>query len=182
MFMVFSHCLWVWKGRTDISNYDTNNTCLDEAPFGRADDDNGPGSEPSPHDNKRYVSTFITSRRRSPAAIGKPSFPRFKGYYLPRRRVQVRAETVGLARRRSPWCEDVREIRRHLHQSPETEDWLEPPRVSVDGLLRHPYAVESSLSYNMIEQTTRAEAASGPDGDDNGPGSEPPPHDRFHYV
>ncbi|EJK64378.1 hypothetical protein THAOC_14892 [Thalassiosira oceanica] len=37
------------------------------------------------------------------------------------------------------------------------------------------YAVESSLSYNynMIEQTTRVEAASGPDGDDNGPGSEP---------
>ncbi|EJK50644.1 hypothetical protein THAOC_30318 [Thalassiosira oceanica] len=31
----------------------------------------------------------------------------------------------------------------------------------------------------MIEQTTRAEAASGPDGDDIGPGSEPPPHDRF---
>ncbi|EJK58277.1 hypothetical protein THAOC_21617 [Thalassiosira oceanica] len=47
--------------------------------------------------------------------------------------------------------------------------------VFVDGLLRHPYAVESSLSYNMIEQTTRAEATSGPDGDDNGPGSEPPP-------
>ncbi|EJK48996.1 hypothetical protein THAOC_32165, partial [Thalassiosira oceanica] len=121
---------------TEISNYDTNKTRLDEAPFGRADDDNGPGSEPPPHDHKRYVSTFITSRRRSPAAVGKPSFPRFKVYYLPRRRVQVRAETVGLARRRSPWCEDVREIRRHLHQSPETEDWLEPPRVSVDGLLR----------------------------------------------
>ena len=44
------------------------------------------------------------------------------------------------------------------------------------------FAVESSLSYNMIEQTTRAEAASGPDGDDNGPGSEPPPHNRFRYV
>lgn len=44
------------------------------------------------------------------------------------------------------------------------------------------FAVESSLSYNMIEQTTRAEAASGPDGDDNGPGSEPPPHNRFRCV
>ncbi|EJK73135.1 hypothetical protein THAOC_05259 [Thalassiosira oceanica] len=54
--------------------------------------------------------------------------------------------------------------------------------VSVDGLLRHPYAVESLLSNNMIEQTTPAEAASGPDGDDNGPGSEPPPRDRFRYV
>ncbi|EJK66060.1 hypothetical protein THAOC_13038 [Thalassiosira oceanica] len=31
----------------------------------------------------------------------------------------------------------------------------------------------------MIEQTTRAEAASGPDGYDNGHGSEPPPHDCF---
>ncbi|EJK58195.1 hypothetical protein THAOC_21702 [Thalassiosira oceanica] len=28
----------------------------------------------------------------------------------------------------------------------------------------------------------RAEAAPGPDGDDNGPGSEPPPHGRFRYV
>ncbi|EJK68627.1 hypothetical protein THAOC_10174 [Thalassiosira oceanica] len=82
-----------------ISNYDTNKTRLDEAPFGRADDDNGPGSEPPPHDHKRYVSTFITGRRRSPAAVGKPSFPRFKVYYLPRRSVQVRAETVGLALR-----------------------------------------------------------------------------------
>ena len=44
------------------------------------------------------------------------------------------------------------------------------------------FAVESSLSYNMIEQTTRAEAASGPDGDDTGPGSEPPPHNRFRCV
>ncbi|EJK46361.1 hypothetical protein THAOC_34973 [Thalassiosira oceanica] len=34
----------------------------------------------------------------------------------------------------------------------------------------------------MIKQTTRAEAASGPDGDDNRPGSEPPPHDRISYV
>ncbi|EJK48951.1 hypothetical protein THAOC_32210, partial [Thalassiosira oceanica] len=60
-----------------------------------------------------------------------------------------------------------------------------PPGVGVDGLLRHPYAVESSLRYNMIEQieqTTRAEAASGPDGDDNGPGSELPPHDRFQCI
>ena len=31
-------------------NYDTNKTHLDEAPFGRDDDDNGPGSEPQPHD------------------------------------------------------------------------------------------------------------------------------------
>ncbi|EJK71113.1 hypothetical protein THAOC_07478 [Thalassiosira oceanica] len=70
-----------------ISNYDTNKTHLDEAPFGRADDDYGPGSEPPPHDRKRYVSTFMLSRRRPPAAVGKPSFPRFKVYYLPRRRV-----------------------------------------------------------------------------------------------
>ncbi|EJK61621.1 hypothetical protein THAOC_17858, partial [Thalassiosira oceanica] len=28
----------------------------------------------------------------------------------------------------------------------------------------------------------RAEAAPGPDGDDNGPGSEPPPHGRFRYI
>ncbi|EJK73226.1 hypothetical protein THAOC_05155, partial [Thalassiosira oceanica] len=65
------------------TNYDTNKTHLDEAPFGRADDDNGPGSEPPPHDRKRYVSTFMLSRRRPPAAVGKPSFPRFKVDCLP---------------------------------------------------------------------------------------------------
>ncbi|EJK55668.1 hypothetical protein THAOC_24574, partial [Thalassiosira oceanica] len=69
---------------------------------------------------------------------------------------------------------------RHLHQSSESEDWLEPPRVSVDGLLWHPYAVESSLDYNMIEQTTRAEAASGPDGDDNA--ATGPDRSRRHMI
>ncbi|EJK44972.1 hypothetical protein THAOC_36446 [Thalassiosira oceanica] len=52
-------------------------------PFGPADDDNGPGSEPPPHNRKRYVSTFITSRWRSPAAVGKPSFAYFPVDYLP---------------------------------------------------------------------------------------------------
>ncbi|EJK73617.1 hypothetical protein THAOC_04746 [Thalassiosira oceanica] len=70
----------------------------------------------------------------------------------------------------------------NLHQSPESEDWCCPPRVSVDGLLQHPYAFESSLGYNMIEQTIRAEAAPGPDGDDNGAGLDPPPHGCFCYV
>ncbi|EJK62116.1 hypothetical protein THAOC_17284, partial [Thalassiosira oceanica] len=58
------------RARQGISNYDTNKTHLDEAPFGCADDDNGPGSEPPPHDRKRYVSTFMLSRRRPPAAVG----------------------------------------------------------------------------------------------------------------
>ncbi|EJK56402.1 hypothetical protein THAOC_23712, partial [Thalassiosira oceanica] len=84
-------------GKNDlISNYDTNKTHLDEAPFGRADDDNWPGSEPPPHDRKRYVSTFITSRRWSPAAVGKLSFPRFKVYYLPRRCVRFEPRPFGL--------------------------------------------------------------------------------------
>ncbi|EJK72896.1 hypothetical protein THAOC_05526 [Thalassiosira oceanica] len=65
------------------------------APFGRADDDNGPRLEPPPHDRKRYVSTFISSRRWTPAAVGKPSFPCFKVYYLPRR--FVLAESTPLA-------------------------------------------------------------------------------------
>ncbi|EJK56565.1 hypothetical protein THAOC_23524 [Thalassiosira oceanica] len=82
-----------------ISNYDTNKTHLDEAPFGRADDDNWPGSEPPPHDRKRYVSTFITSRRWSPAAVGKLSFPRFKVYYLPRRCVRFEPRPLDLRHR-----------------------------------------------------------------------------------
>ncbi|EJK60407.1 hypothetical protein THAOC_19248 [Thalassiosira oceanica] len=45
-------------------NYDTNKTHLNEAPFGRTDDDNEPGSELPPHDRKRYdVSTFPSESR-----------------------------------------------------------------------------------------------------------------------
>ncbi|EJK59861.1 hypothetical protein THAOC_19867, partial [Thalassiosira oceanica] len=84
------------------SNYDTNKTQLDEAPFGRADDDYGPGSEPPPHDRLRYVSTFMPSRRRPPAAVGKPSFPRFKVYYLPRRRVRFEPRPLDFRERDLP--------------------------------------------------------------------------------
>ena len=72
----------------EISNYDTNKTRSPRHLLAPAAMMNGPGSELPPHDRKRYVSTFITSRRRSPAAVGKPIFPRFKVYYLPRRRVR----------------------------------------------------------------------------------------------
>ncbi|EJK57635.1 hypothetical protein THAOC_22299, partial [Thalassiosira oceanica] len=46
-------------------------------------DDNGPGSEPPPHGRFRYVSTFVTSCRRPPAAVGKPSFTYFPVDCLP---------------------------------------------------------------------------------------------------
>ncbi|EJK69839.1 hypothetical protein THAOC_08865 [Thalassiosira oceanica] len=38
-----------------ITSYHTNKTRLAEAPFGPVGDDNGPGSEPPPHDCLRYV-------------------------------------------------------------------------------------------------------------------------------
>ena len=38
-----------------ITPYHTNKTRLAEAPFGPVGDDNGPGSEPPPHDRLRYV-------------------------------------------------------------------------------------------------------------------------------
>ena len=71
-----------------ITSYDTNKTRLDEAPFGRPDDDNGPGSEPPQRNRFGIATAFMPSRRRSPAAPGKPIFPRLKVYYLPRRRVR----------------------------------------------------------------------------------------------
>ncbi|EJK63843.1 hypothetical protein THAOC_15481 [Thalassiosira oceanica] len=54
-----------------------------EAASGPDGDDNGPGSEPPPHCRFRYVSTFVTSRRRPPAAVGKPSFTYFPVDCLP---------------------------------------------------------------------------------------------------
>ena len=82
-----------------ITSYHTNKTRLAEAPFGPDGDDNEPGSEPPPHDRFRYVSTFTPSRRRSQAAVGKPIFPRFKVYYLPRRRVRFEPRPLDLRHR-----------------------------------------------------------------------------------
>ncbi|EJK70276.1 hypothetical protein THAOC_08377, partial [Thalassiosira oceanica] len=54
-----------FRDTLDISNYDTNKTRLDEAPFGHADDDNGPGSEPPPHDrNIHYEPPTVSGGRR----------------------------------------------------------------------------------------------------------------------
>ncbi|EJK77659.1 hypothetical protein THAOC_00491 [Thalassiosira oceanica] len=83
-------------GRLAPTSFHTNKTRLAEAPFGYIGDDNGPGSEPLPRNRIGIATAFVPSRRRSPAAAGKPSFPHFKVYYLPRQRVQVRAKTTDL--------------------------------------------------------------------------------------
>ncbi|EJK52581.1 hypothetical protein THAOC_28123, partial [Thalassiosira oceanica] len=54
-----------------------------DAPFDRADDDNGPGSAPPPQDRIVLFMAVMPSPRRPPAAVGKPSFPYFKADYLP---------------------------------------------------------------------------------------------------
>ena len=51
---------------------------------------NGPGSEPPPRNRFGIATAFMPSRRRSLAAPGKPSIPRFKVYYLPQRRVRFK--------------------------------------------------------------------------------------------
>ena len=90
------------SGRLALSSYHTNKTRLAEAPFGPDGDDNEPGSEPPPHDRFHYVSTFTPSRRRSQAAVGKPSFPRFKVYYLLRRRVRFEPRPLDFRERDLP--------------------------------------------------------------------------------
>ena len=69
-------------------SYHTNKTRIAEAPFGLVGDDKGPESEPPPRNRIGIATAFMPSRRRSPAAPGKPSFPYFKADYLPRRREQ----------------------------------------------------------------------------------------------
>ncbi|EJK62056.1 hypothetical protein THAOC_17348, partial [Thalassiosira oceanica] len=54
-----------------------------EAAPGPDGDDNGPGSGAAATWPFRYVSTCVTSRRRPPAAVGKPSFAYFPVDYLP---------------------------------------------------------------------------------------------------
>ncbi|EJK52101.1 hypothetical protein THAOC_28665, partial [Thalassiosira oceanica] len=74
------------SGRLVLSSYHTNKTRLAEAPSGPFGDDNWPGSEPPPRNRIGIAMAFMPSRRRSPAARGKQSFPYFKADYLPRRR------------------------------------------------------------------------------------------------
>ena len=79
-----------------ITSYHTNKTSLAEAPFGPGGDDNGPGSEPPPRNRIGIATAIVPSRRRPPADPGKPSFPRFKVYYLPRRRVRFEPRPLDL--------------------------------------------------------------------------------------
>jgi len=75
--------------RLGLSSYHTNKTRLAEAPFGPGGDDNGRRYKPKPRDRIGIATAlFVPSRRRSPAARGKQSFPYFKADYLPRRREQ----------------------------------------------------------------------------------------------
>ncbi|EJK55340.1 hypothetical protein THAOC_24936 [Thalassiosira oceanica] len=90
------------SGRLALSSYHTNKTRLAEAPFGPFGDDNGPGSEPLPRNHLRYDETLMPSRRGSLAAVGKPCFPRFKVYYLPRRRVRFEPRPLDLRERDLP--------------------------------------------------------------------------------
>ncbi|EJK61654.1 hypothetical protein THAOC_17816, partial [Thalassiosira oceanica] len=108
--------------------------------------------------------TFMPSRRRSPAAVGKLSFPRFKVYYLPRRRVRFEPRLLDFRKRDLPNATAY---------------------GGSDGIynnLRNSRNDAIRLAPASPAKQHRAEAAPGPDGDDNGPGSEPPPHGRFRYV
>ncbi|EJK65761.1 hypothetical protein THAOC_13349 [Thalassiosira oceanica] len=107
----------------------------------------------------------MPSRRGSPAAPGKPSFPRFKVYYLPRRRVRFEPRPL-----------DFRE--RDLTNA---TAYGEPKASATISGIRGRMPSPSRRHRHRAKQH-RAEAAPGPDGDDNGPGSEPPPHGRFRYV
>ena len=94
-----------------------------EVSFDLYDDDNGPGPEPPPQDHLRLVSAVMPSHRRSPAAVGKPSFACFSAAIVTGRlcrpnkpttfrpRLRIDAETSGgseghVHRRRKPRVED----------------------------------------------------------------------------
>ncbi|EJK69661.1 hypothetical protein THAOC_09059 [Thalassiosira oceanica] len=103
-----------WTARGRSLAYDTNKTCRAEAPFGPAGDDNRRRYEPPPWDRIGLATAVVPSRRRPPAALGKPSFPCFKVYYLPRRRMRFEPSPLDM-------------------QWPESEDWGRPPRLGEDA-------------------------------------------------
>ncbi|EJK68379.1 hypothetical protein THAOC_10445 [Thalassiosira oceanica] len=97
-----------------------------EAFSGPGGDVNWHGSEPQPHDRFRYVSTFVTSLRRPPAAVGKPSFAFFSVDYL-------------LDDVRTPWPE-----------TPESKESGHRPGVDGDGFLRYRLGWEPILAVKVI--------------------------------
>ncbi|EJK69059.1 hypothetical protein THAOC_09722, partial [Thalassiosira oceanica] len=132
--------------------YDTNKTRRAEAPFGPAGDGNGRRYEPPPRDRIGLVTAFMPSRRRLPAAPGKPSFPYFKVYYLPRRCVlaEPSQRTCDVE---SPRLDGARKIRRPWPQPPESEDWGRPPRVGEDGILPYRLALATILAVKWASCT-----------------------------
>ncbi|EJK45903.1 hypothetical protein THAOC_35461, partial [Thalassiosira oceanica] len=138
-------CAGLHMGGSRPLAYDTNKTRRAEAPFGPAGDDNGRRYEPPPQDRIGLVTAFMPSRRRLPAAPGKPSFPYFKVYYLPRRCVlaEPSQRTCDVE---SPRLDGARKIRRPGPQPPESEDWGRPPRVGEDGILPYRLALATILA------------------------------------
>ncbi|EJK59637.1 hypothetical protein THAOC_20106, partial [Thalassiosira oceanica] len=76
---------------------------------------------------------------------GKPSFPYFKVYYLPRQCVlaELSQRTCDVE---SPRLDGARKIRRPGPQPPESEDWGRPPRVGEDGILPYRLALATILA------------------------------------
>ncbi|EJK73836.1 hypothetical protein THAOC_04520, partial [Thalassiosira oceanica] len=95
------------------------------------------------------VTAFMPSRRRLPAAPGKPSFPYLKVYYLPRRCVlaEPSQRTCDIE---SPRLDGARKIRRPWPQPPESEDWGRPPCVGEDGILPYRLALATILAVNEV--------------------------------
>ncbi|EJK77133.1 hypothetical protein THAOC_01054, partial [Thalassiosira oceanica] len=156
-FMVFSHCLWVkkeggpffpeWAARARPLAYDTNKTRRAKAPFGPDGDDNGRKYEPPPPDRIGLVSSFMPSRRRLPAAPGKPSFP-----YLKARSTIYHDDACSPSRAngtcdiKSPQLNGARKIQRPWPKPQESEDWGRPPRVGKDGILPYRLALKTILA------------------------------------
>ncbi|EJK48362.1 hypothetical protein THAOC_32851 [Thalassiosira oceanica] len=134
--------------RFSIAWYDTNKTRRAEASFGPAGDDNGRRYEPPPQDRIGLATAVVPSRRRPPAAPGKPSFPYFKVYYLPRRCV-LAEPSQRTSDIESPRLDGVRKIRRQGLKPPESGDLSPPTRVDEDGFLRCRLAVGTILAVEV---------------------------------
>ncbi|EJK72829.1 hypothetical protein THAOC_05600, partial [Thalassiosira oceanica] len=120
-----------------------------DAPFGRADDDNGPGSEPPPQDRIGLFIAVMPSPRRPPAAVGKPSFPYFKAATIYLMMCAGRGDQRSFDIE-SPRLDGVRKIRRHGHKPPESGGLCPPTRVDEDGFLRYRLAVGTILAVKVI--------------------------------
>ncbi|EJK69217.1 hypothetical protein THAOC_09543, partial [Thalassiosira oceanica] len=115
-----------------------------DAPFGCADDDNGPGSKPQTQDRIGLFTAVMPSRRRTSESRAFPTSKPTIYLMMCAGRGDQRSSDI-----ESPRLDGVRKIRRQGLKPPESGDLSPPTRVDEDGFLHCRLAVGTILAVEV---------------------------------